>query len=100
MAEKLEDLTLDFNDETTGKLVRKTLDKAVITKGAWSTVAFLFAEADKKTGELTEPKVSIRRYKKQNDQYREQSKFTISSANQARQVVEILNRWFPADGEK
>ena len=98
MAEKLEDLTLDFEED--GKVVRKTLDKAVITKGAWSTVAFLFAEADKKTGELTEPKVSIRRYKKQNDQYREQSKFTISSANQARQVVEILNRWFPTESGK
>lgn len=95
MAEKLDDLTLDF--EEGGKVVRKTLDKAILSKGAWSTVAFLFCEADKKTGELTEPKVSIRRYKKQNDQYREQSKFTISSANQARQVVEVLSKWFPAE---
>jgi hypothetical protein len=95
MAEKLEDLTLDFEED--GKVVRKTHDKAILSKGAWSTVAFLFSEADKKTGELTEPKVSIRRYKKQNDQYREQSKFTISSANQARQVVEVLSRWFPAE---
>jgi hypothetical protein len=94
MAEKLEDLTLDFEED--GKVVRKTHDKAILTKGAWSTVAFLFSEADKKTGELTEPKVSIRRYKKQNDQYREQSKFTISSANQARQIIEVLDRWFPA----
>ncbi len=93
MAEKLEDITLDYEED--GKVVRKTLDKHVLTKGAWSTVAFLFAEADKKTGELTEPKVSIRRYQKKNDQYREQSKFTISSANQARQVVEVLSRWFP-----
>jgi hypothetical protein len=95
MAEKLEDLTLDFEED--GKVVRKTHDKAILSKGAWSTVAFLFSEADKKTGELTEPKVSIRRYKKQNDQYREQSKFTISSANQARQVVEVLSRWFPSE---
>lgn len=94
MAEKLDDLTLDFQEED-GKVVRKTLDKAVLSRGAWGTVAFLFQEVDKKTGEFTEPKVSIRRYKKQKDQYREQSKFTISSENQARQIVEALNKWFP-----
>ncbi len=96
MAEKLEDLTIDY--EENGQVVRKTLDKHVLTKGAWSTVAFLFQEADRKTGELSAPKVSIRRYRKQNDQYRQQSHFTISSANQAHMVADMLLRWFPDRG--
>ena len=93
MAEKLEDLTIDY--EENGQVVRKTLDTYVLTKGAWSTVAFLFREADRKTGELGAPKVSIRRYRKQNDQYRQQSHFTISSANQAHLVADMLLKWFP-----
>lgn len=93
MAEKLEDLTIDY--EENGVVVRKTVDKHVLTRGSWSTVAFLFQEADRKTGNLTAPKVSIRRYRKSNDQYRQQSAFTISSANQAHQVADLLLRWFP-----
>ncbi len=93
MAEKLEDLTIDY--EENGVVVRKTIDKHVLTRGSWSTVAFLFQEADRKTGNLTAPKVSIRRYRKSNDQYRQQSAFTISSANQAHQVADLLLRWFP-----
>jgi hypothetical protein len=93
VAEKLEDLTIDY--EENGVVVRKTIDKHVLTRGSWSTVAFLFQEADRKTGNLTAPKVSIRRYRKSNDQYRQQSAFTISSANQAHQVADLLLRWFP-----
>ena len=93
MAATIDELTLDYEED--GKVVRKTVDKSVLSRGAWSTVAFLFQEADRKTGELGAAKVSIRRYKKQSGQYREQSKFTISSAKQAHAIVEILQQWFP-----
>lgn len=97
MAETIDELTLDYEED--GRLVRKTLDKVVLTKGAWSTVAFLYQEVERDTGELGAPKASIRRYKKSRGVYREQSKFNISSARQARALVEVLERWFPADKE-
>ena len=35
----------------------------------------------------------IRRYKKSGGEYRQQSKFTISSAEQARKIVDALSGW-------
>ena len=95
MAEKIEDLTLDYEEE--GVVVRKTIDKHVLTKGAWSTVAFLYTEVDRKSGQMGAAKMSVRRYRKRDEKYREDSKFSISSANQARQLAELIGKWFPAE---
>ena len=95
MSETVDDLTLDFEQD--GKLVRKTLEKVVLTKGAWSTIAYLYEEIDRKSGEMGTPKVSIRRYKKASGQYREQSKFNLSGAKQARALVKVLEGWYPPD---
>ena len=35
----------------------------------------------------------IRRYKKTGGEYRQQSKFNISSADQARKIVDALSSW-------
>jgi hypothetical protein len=94
MAETIEELTLDYEEE--GRQVRRTLDKAVLTKGAWSTVAFLFQEKDRNSEDWGENKVSVRRYKKVKGVYREQSKFNISNGKQAHALIEVLLRWFPA----
>lgn len=94
MAETTDELTLDYEED--GRVVRKTIDKAVLSKGAWCTVAFLFQEANRTSGELGEAKVSIRRYKKSGGVYREQSKFNVSSGKQARALIDVLDRWFPA----
>ena len=43
----------------------------------------------------------IRRYKKSGGEYRQQSKFTISSNDQARRIVDALSRWMSDEnGEK
>jgi hypothetical protein len=36
---------------------------------------------------------SVRRYQKRNDRYQPRSKFTISSADQARKLIAALDRW-------
>jgi hypothetical protein len=38
-------------------------------------------------------KYTIRRYQKKANFYRQQSKFNISSRDQARKIVDTLNRW-------
>lgn len=93
MAETPDELTLDF--EENGRLVRRTLEKAVLTRGAWSTVAFLFQEIERDTDDWGELKVSVRRYKKWKGEYREQSRFNISGAKQVFALVEVLKQWFP-----
>jgi len=91
MASHVDDLTIDYMED--GVLVVKELDKAVLTRGAWSTVVFKFQEWDRKKEDYGPVRFSIRRYRKRNDEYRQQSKFNISSVDQANKLVEILSAW-------
>ena len=93
MAETLEELTYNYEDE--GTLVRKELDKTVLTKGSWATIMFLYQELDKASGKFRAPKIAIVRFKKWKGSYRKQSSFNVSSEKQARQITEIFERWYP-----
>jgi hypothetical protein len=95
MAETIEEITINYEEE--GKLLTKELSKEVLTKGSWTTIMFKYSDLDRKTGEFSEPKATIRRYKKYNGRYQLQSKFNISSRKQARQIMEILDGWFPPE---
>ena len=93
MAETLDELTYDYEDE--GVLVRKEIDRAVLTKGGWATVMFLFQELDRKTNRFRAPKMAIVRFKKSKGSYRKQSSFNISNEKQARQIAEVFEQWYP-----
>ena len=92
MAETLDELSYDYEDE--GKLVRKEVDRAVLSKGAWATVMFLYQELDRKTEQFRDPKIAIVRFKKSGGSYRKQSSFNISSERQARQIVGVIEKWY------
>ncbi len=92
MAETLEELSYNYEDE--GKLVRKEVNRAVLSKGAWATVMFLYQELDRQKEAWRDPKIAIVRFKKSGGQYRKQSSFNISSERQARQIVEIIEKWY------
>ncbi len=94
--ETIEDLTITYTEED-GTITVRELSKEVLTKGAWATVMFLHEDLDRASGEYGEPKVTIKRFRKTGGVYRSQSKFTISSAKQAKQMIEILSRWFPSE---
>ncbi len=96
MAESIDELSYDYEED--GRLVRKELDRKVLSKGAWSTVMFLFQELDKKTEDWRPPKIAIVRYKKFNGMLRKQSGFNISSEKQARAIVEAIEGWFDEGG--
>jgi len=93
MAETLEELTYDYEDE--GVLVRKEIDRVVLTKGGWATIMFLFQELDRASGKFRAPKMAIVRFKKAKGVYRKQSSFNISSEKQARQIAEVFEQWYP-----
>ena len=93
MAETLDELTYDYEED--GVLVRKELDRAVLTKGGWATMMFLFQELDRKSGKFRAPKMAIVRFKKSKGSYRKQSSFNISSEKQARQIAEVFEQWYP-----
>lgn len=97
MAETLDELTYNYEEE--GTLVRKELDRVVLTKGGWATMMFLFQELDRKAGKFRAPKMAIVRFKKSRGVYRKQSSFNISSEKQARQIAEVFERWYPKIAE-
>jgi len=91
MASTVEEITINYSED--GVLLVKELDKEILSKGAWTTILFRYQDLDRKTGEFGPEKFSIRRYKKSNNEYRYQSKFNISSREQAGKIVETLKRW-------
>ena len=74
-------------------MTTKELDKVVLSKGAWSTILFRYQDWDRKKEEYGPEKYTIRRYQKRNGEYRQQSKFNISSKEQAKQLIEALQTW-------
>ena len=68
-------------------------DKVILSKGAWTTILFRYQELDAETGEYGPDKYAIRRYQKSGGEYRQKSKFNISSAEQARKIVDALSGW-------
>ncbi len=95
MAEKPEDLTVDYYE---GELQTvRELDKVILSKGAWTTILFRYQEWDARKGDYGPEKYTIRRYQKRDGQYQQRSKFNISSREQARGIVEALQRWLEAE---
>lgn len=99
MSESIDELTVYFEDDN-GQVIIRELDKVVLSRGLWTTIMFRFQEWLPKKDEFGPDKYSVRRYKKINGSYRAQSKFTISSPEQARKIVEILNGWLAEADEK
>lgn len=91
MASTVEELTVNYSEGET-QLV-KELDKVVLSKGAWSTLMFRYQDWDAQNGEFGPEKYSIRRYQKRNGEYFQKSKFNISSAEQARKIIDTLEIW-------
>jgi hypothetical protein len=91
MVSNVEDLTINYEED--GVLVVKELDKEILSKGAWATVLFRYKQWDRKKEDYGPDRYTIRRYRKMHDEYRPQSKFNISSVEQAKKIVSALQRW-------
>jgi hypothetical protein len=91
MAQKIEELTVSYGED--GVEVVKEIDKAILSKGAWTTILFRYQELDRAKGVFGPDKYSIRRYQKRSGEYRQQSRFNISSPDQAKAIVAALTKW-------
>ncbi|MDD2864249.1 MAG: hypothetical protein PHC99_05935 [Methylococcales bacterium] len=91
MAETTDELTIEYVDN--GVTTVKELDKKVLTKGAWATLMFRYKEWNATKGEYGDDKFTIRRYQKREGKYQQKSKFNISSVEQAKSMIEILQDW-------
>lgn len=91
MASTPDELTVNYTEDGVDKV--KELDKRILSKGAWTTIIFRYQDWDGRKGEYGPDKFTIRRYQKKGGEYRQQSKFNISSRDQAQQVIEALSEW-------
>ena len=91
MAETIDEITINYEED--GVLIVKELDKEVLSKGAWTTIVFRYQQWDRAKEVYSADKYTIRRYRKMKGNYSPQSKFNISSADQAGKIVNILNKW-------
>ncbi|MFT5702068.1 MAG: hypothetical protein ACI8ZB_004975 [Desulforhopalus sp.] len=91
MSATIEELTINYEED--GVVVVKETGKEVLSKGAWTTILYRFNNLDKKTGEFGKDMYTIRRYQKRQGEYMMKSKFNISSAEQAKKIVAILETW-------
>ncbi|MDL2316129.1 hypothetical protein LJC59_03500 [Desulfovibrio sp. OttesenSCG-928-A18] len=91
MNSTVEDLSIAYEED--GIEVIRELDKAVLSKGAWATLVFRYQQWEPAKEAYSEDKYSIRRYRKVKGEYRAQSKFNISSREQAEKLIAILQEW-------
>lgn len=92
MASTIDEISIDYFDDN-GQQIIKQIDKRVLSKGAWTTILFLFAEWDRRKEVWGAPKARIDRFQKKNGEYRSQSKFKFTSAKQAQQIIDIFQEW-------
>lgn len=91
MASTVEELTVNYEED--GIVIVKELDKAVLSKGAWATLIYRYQQWEKDKNAYGPDRYVIRRYRKMNGEYKVQSKFSISSRDQAGKIVDILRNW-------
>jgi len=90
--ETIDDITIKYMEDE--KEVVKEIDKVILSRGSWTTIMFKYQDFDRKKEDFGPVKVSIRRYQKTSGEFRQRSKFNISSAKQANQIIGTLQTWF------
>jgi hypothetical protein len=91
MPSNINDLTISYEEE--GVQLIKELDKKILSNGSWATVMFKYQQWDNTKKEYSPDRYTIRRYRKRDGEYYQQSKFNISSNDQATKIIEALQEW-------
>ncbi len=91
MASEIDEISINYEED--GVMIVKELDRAVLSKGAWTTILFRFQQWDRRKEEYGPEKYTIRRYQKRSGEYIPKSKFNISSPDQARKIIDTLQGW-------
>ncbi len=95
MSANIDDLTITYEEE--GVVLVKELDKAILSKGAWTTIIFHYQNWDRTKEQYGKDMFTIRRYQKRQGEYIPKSKFNISSAAQAQKIIAALQLWIGDD---
>ena len=97
MASNVAEISINYEED--GVLIVKETDKEILSKGAWATIIYKYQQWDKSKEDYGPDRYTIRRYRKINNEYRQQAKFNISSAEQAKKIIAALQNWLDQAGE-
>ena len=91
MASDIDEITINYEEDEL--LLVKELDKVILSRGAWSTIIFKYQQWDKRKEDYSPDRYTIRRFRKLSGEYKYQSKFNISSNDQAQKIIDALEIW-------
>ncbi len=95
MVSSADDLSIEYMED--GVVTVKQLDKVILSKGAWVTILYKYQDWEKAKNDYGPVRFSLRRYQKRNNEYKQQSRFNISSVDQAQKIIDSLNGWIEED---
>jgi hypothetical protein len=87
----IDEITVNYEED--GRTLVNETDKVILSRGAWTTILFRYREWRPESDDYGPDKYVIARYRKAGGEYRRQSKFVISSVDQARKIAEALQGW-------
>ena len=91
MASDVNEITINYEED--GTVLVKELDKVILSKGAWATIIFKYQQWENSRQAYSPNRYTIRRYRKINNEYVQQTKFNISSDDQANKIIDALSDW-------
>ncbi|WP_304985141.1 hypothetical protein [Coxiella-like endosymbiont] len=91
MSEIIDDLTVEYVED--GIVTLRQLDKIILTKGVWCTILYKIQTWNRSKQAYNPVSYTIRRYQKHAGEFKQRSKFTISSNEQAQKIVDALTKW-------
>jgi hypothetical protein len=91
MASEIDQISINYEED--GVLIVNELDKVILSRGAWATILFRYQQWEAAKNAYSGDRFTIRRYRKVKGNYMQQSKFNISSADQAKKIVDALSQW-------
>lgn len=92
--QSIDEISFDFTPH--GVDERRELSREILSRGRWTTIAFLFQ--DKINDKLRLPQVAITRWKSTKRGYELFSKFTVTGRSQAARVLTVIDLWFRPGG--
>ena len=90
MAENINDITVNYEED--GELVVEELEKVILNRGAWTSILFRYRERNRQSGQMGDPKATLRRYQKYQGVFKKRDAINLS-ADVAQKLVDTLNLW-------
>lgn len=98
MVETINDLTVECVED--GVVTLKELNKIILTKGAWCTIIYKIQTWNRSKKSYNPVSYTIRRYQRYGCEFKQRSKFTISSNKQAKNIIDALTKWMQESDKK